>query len=143
MEELLKLSYEEEVSIDTRDINGDTPLELACIRGFDGSQEESFTREDGYVVSRRFKVAQQLLEYVNKNGEQEITIEYRKLKKGLNSPLHWAIYWTDIDLAELVYKECQEQIFWVNKHDMIPFDMSSEKETKFLELKSKLVKITL
>jgi len=140
LEVLLSECKAEQVNINVRDTNGDTPLELACIRGFDGNPDDIYEYDNGYKVSRRFRVTQMLLEYKNGAGKQEITIKFDELKKGLNSPLHWAIYWTDIDLADIVYQECPEQIFWINKHDMIPFDMSGEKETRFLELKSKLVK---
>lgn len=137
---LLNKFKENGLPINTKDINGDNPLELACIRGFDENQDEKIHDEElGRSVSPRFKVAKLLIDYRGKDGEDEITIQYDKLRKGLNSPLHWAIYWTDIDLADCVYQECPKQIFWLNSNGMIPFDMCYQTEVKFTENKAKMV----
>lgn len=141
MEILLEKSKINEIPINATDVNGDDPVNLACIRGFDERVDEQvFDEEIGRYVSRRFKVAKLLLDYRAKDGTNELVIRYDKLRKGLNSPLHWAIYWTDIDLADYVYQECREQIFWMNQDGMIPFDMCYQTETKFSENKAKMVR---
>jgi hypothetical protein len=122
------------------DKNGDSALDLACIRGFDHVFDETYTVEGkDEITSKRYQCVKMLLEYRNKDGEKEFKIEFRHLRKNLNSPLHWSIYWADLHLAYLLFHECRDQIFWTNRNDLIPFDMCFLAKTKFLEKKARLV----
>ena len=44
-------------------------------------------------------------------------------REGLNSPLHWAIYWADADLSKLLYEFYPNQVTWTNSENLIPFDI--------------------
>lgn len=57
----------------------------------------------------------------------------------MNTPLHWAIYWTDIDTAERVFCEFPGQLFYSNIDEQIPFDMCNNISSKMKSLKSKLI----
>ena len=137
---LLRNYQELDLSIDQPDINGDNPLELACIRGYDARKTEYyFDKKLGYRTSKRYKVVSMLLDYRNSDMEQEIFIKVEKLKKDANTPLHWAIYWSDIDLASLVFEQCPGQIFNMNKHGFIPFDMCFQTGSRLTQFKSQLI----
>lgn len=87
-------------------------------------------------TSKRFQCARSLLRYRNQEGEREFQIKFERLKKGQNSPLHWALYWVDIHLTNLVFDECKDQIFWLNGQAEVPFDMSLYLKSVFEENKS-------
>ena len=57
----------------------------------------------------------------------------------MNTPLHWGIYWADLDLSKLVYNEFPDQLFIENKEGHIPFDMCIEAKNKFQESRAKIV----
>ena len=63
----------------------------------------------------------------------EINSDYLKGKEKSNNPLHWAIYWSDIFLTNLVFDSYQDQFFMVNSHNEIPFDMSIYSKSYFNE----------
>jgi hypothetical protein len=54
----------------------------------------------------------------------EIKKDYLKGKENTNNPLHWAIYWSDIFLTNLVFDSYQDQVFMENSEGEVPFDMS-------------------
>ena len=138
---LLERNKTLEIPSNTKDVNGDSPLDLACVRGFDQNKNEYYTdpntRED---TSKRFVVVKLLLDYRNWYGRKEFKITIEGLVKGLNSPLHWSIYWADLHLANLVYNECPDQIFWKNRDNFIPFDMCQHAKSEFTEKKSNIVR---
>lgn len=140
MRMLLNLFRTHEIKTNSKDKNGDTPLDLACTRGFDMNESETYTDIlTGESFSKRFVIVRSLLKYKNKLGKKEYFIKFKKLRKGMNSPMHWAIYWSDIHLTNLVYEECRDQIFWTNSDNMTPFDMCHLVKTKLLEQKAQLV----
>jgi ankyrin repeat protein len=104
-----------EVNVLTFDVNGDSPLDLACIRGFDAKEDEDFLDENfwpdkpegerQHYTSKRFQVVKKLLTYIDHEGISIFTINEKTIRRGMNTPLHWAIYWTDIELAEVVFCE--------------------------------------
>ena len=102
---ILKELRENKVRALRHDVNGDTPLDLACIRGFDARENEMYKQEDGTYTSKRYQAVKRLLEYKDWNGKIVFDIDKTTIRKKMNTPLHWAIYWTDIDLAELVFCE--------------------------------------
>ena len=57
----------------------------------------------------------------------------------MNTPLHWAIYWTDIDTAQRVFCEFPGQLFYSNNDEQIPFDMCNNISSKLKSIKSKLI----
>ena len=97
------------------DVNRDTPLDLACIRGFDMHATEMYKDENFYpekpegqrskYTSKRFQVVKRLLEYKDYKDRIVFDITKKTCRKFMNTPLHWAIYWTDLELAELVFCE--------------------------------------
>ena len=96
---------EANLSIKVGDISNETPLDLACVRGFD-QVEDQFDKknrlESGAEATYRYHIVKMLLEQVDKNGKPMISINYRDFKTGANCPLHWAIYWADYHLAKLL-----------------------------------------
>ena len=63
----------------TFDINGDTALDLACIRGFDNSENESHLDSNFFpenpegsrqkITSKRYQVAKRLLDFRDHQGK--------------------------------------------------------------------------
>ena len=149
LEIILHELREHKVNALTFDVNGDSPLDLACIRGFDVNETEKHKDENYYpdaeigfkskYTSKRYQVVKRLLEYKDHNGKIVFDITKGTCRKRMNTPLHWAIYWTDLELAELVFCEFPAQIFFPNKDDMIPFDMCYQTQSKFLEKKSMII----
>ena len=68
-----------------------------------------------------------------------INIRYNQLPKKTNTPLHWAIYWADYDLAHLIIHENPKLLFFVNEDNLVPFDMCENVIANILEMKSKIV----
>lgn len=149
LERLLKEHNECRIKAMSYDVNGDSPLDLACIRGFDAHDKEQYLDENYYpdkpegsrsrYTSKRYQIVKRLLVFRDYKGGNVFDITKDTIRKKMNTPLHWAIYWTDIDLAELVFCEFPAQIFYPNKDDMIPFDMCYQTQTKFLEKKSMII----
>jgi extradiol dioxygenase family protein len=133
----------------TKDINGDTALDIACIRGFDNNENETY--EDKFFfpenpegqrsrkTSKRFQVIKRLLDFRDNNGKAAFLINRDTLRDRMNTPLHWAIYWSDIDTAERVFCEFPGQLFYSNNEEQIPFDMCNMIAIKMMSLKSKLI----
>lgn len=133
---LLERYRETNESLDQRDKNGDTPLNLACIRGYDGDEDETWTTQPDsedlekntgneenkessetagkpYTTSARYEIVRLLL----RQGAN------LKRRDNLNSPLHWAIYWADLHLASILYEFYPNQVIWTNAEGQIPFDI--------------------
>ena len=100
---------------------------------------------EGKLVSHkytyRYKIAKMLLNasYPGSAAKKIINIKYNKLPRKTNTPLHWAIYWADYDLAHLIIHENPKLLFFVNEDNLVPFDMCENVIANVLELKSKIV----
>jgi len=80
-----------------------------------------------------------LLDFRDHEGKKKFLINRDTLRDRMNTPLHWAVYWTDIDTAERVFCEFPGQLFYSNKDEQIPFDMCNKISSKMKSLKSKLI----
>ena len=118
---------EHKLSIKPRDNAGETPLDLACIRGFDQEDDQNYKKkrlEGGEEATYRYHIVKMLLEQTDKNGKQLINIKYRNYQNGSNCPLHWTIYWADYHLSKLFIETNPRLLFLVNSQDCVPFDMA-------------------
>jgi len=147
MELLLEAHRKENIPINLLDMNKDDAIYLACIRGYQEIPKETYKSKDengkDSVTSKRFQCVRMLLNYRNSKGVQELFINKKSLRKGLNSPLHWAIYWADLELAKLTYDCYPDQLFWINSDSYIPFDMCNQAKDQLFEYKAKIVKPNL
>lgn len=145
---LLQKFVEYNKVLNERDITYSTPLDLACIQGFDRINNQvdlKGKKINNHACSYRFYIVKILLSPIKEpslninakprllngklidegkeNGDkpkirkQHFTLTYKELRKGANSPLHWAIYWADYDLAHLLIKENPMLLFWTNKKE--------------------------
>jgi ankyrin repeat protein len=128
------------------DANDDTALDLACIRGFDHHCAETYLDENyfpnkpegekAFNTTKRFQIVKRLLEYTDHEGRRPFLITNSSIKSGFNTPLHWAFYWADIDLVEILYKCNPALIFKINRNKQIPFDIALQARDKFTSQKS-------
>ena len=123
----------------SKDKNSYYAFDLACIRGYGLSEDEVCSEEYFRLVehlpclienvcSNRAVIVDILVKEMKKaigRGYRDIpsTIIKQASYKDNNSPLHWAIYWGDLQLSILLVLTQFEQLFWVNKHNRIPFDL--------------------
>ena len=109
------------------DKSGHTPLDLACCRGFNSEEKQVyFDREVGVNISLRSKCAELLLNAHTSNlmSPDRYVIKARRYrKKGMNTPLHWAVYWGDGYLAYLAFKASPDLVFCLNRDSCTPFDV--------------------
>jgi len=130
VEILIEMMIENNMSLEPLDSSKCTPLDLACIQGFDRIEhqfniEEGAETKEGKICTFRYFIVKKLLEATNPvTKERLITLKYNRYRWGVNCPLHWAIYWADYDLAELIIKANPKLLFYVNKDDCGPLDMS-------------------
>lgn len=126
-EKLVQMYKQEGISLEQLDNSNSTPLELACIRGFDLIEDQIYLTgplRAGRHSSYRYFIVKILLESRDKNEKCLVTLERDKYRDhSIYSPLHWAIYWGDFDLAELIIQENPLMLFMINRNDEIPFDM--------------------
>ena len=90
--------------IDRKDMNGNTALDLACIRGYETLElyKESQHKNE---VSNRYRICNLLIQ----NGASIL------LQKRRNSHLHWAIWYNDVHLAHLMFhKDGYHQMLHIN-----------------------------
>lgn len=109
LKRLLDTHRKFKVPVMSKDRNRDTPLTLACARGYLEHPRETIEVEINgktQIASRRYAVIKKLLDYTCLEGKQEVTIKEGTLKKMSNTPMHWAIYWGDLELSKLVYERC-------------------------------------
>ena len=107
---LIEMFIENGLSLTTRDNTGSTPLDLACIRGYNRIEDmidEKRPMPDGVTIcSYRFHIVSMLLAAKDKDGNRLVTIKRGELPSKINCPLHWAIYWGDYHLAKILIQEC-------------------------------------
>jgi len=124
---LIKMFLEEKLPLDSTDDSGSTPLDLACMQGFDLIEDQfhlNGPKRGGRFCTYRYHIVKALLEVENSLKKKISSLDRQEYKNcTLNSPLHWAIYWGDYDLAELLIRENPLMLFMINKDDEIPFDM--------------------
>lgn len=127
---LIDISIKFNSRIDSKDRQGNTPLDLACIRGFSEFANEvssyAFQDKDASTVqiTRRAFCAIKLLRARDQDGKKMInlqTIRFRTNK--VNTPLHWAMYWKDVHLAEILFLENPEMILCENSDGKLPTDL--------------------
>lgn len=148
VELLLKELKENGIRAMAHDENGDTPLTLAYIRGFGFSSSEDYMEKDKYPdrpvgqrnrkTSKRYQIVKRLIDFRNHKDEVVFSIK-DACKPKKNTPLHWAIYWSDLNLVRITYFEFPAQIFMVNKDKLIPFDMCLECNSQFLQKRSMII----
>lgn len=99
---------------------------LACIEGFDSLDKIINTdiqiKKDMYA-SHRYHIVKMLLDAQDKNGNDCVSINNKDLRRNVNCPLHWAVYWGDYYLAKLLIYENPRLVFFENEKKLIPFQM--------------------
>lgn len=138
-----------------KDDNNYLSIDLACVRGYSVSDDEYCTASQFKNVedlpsiiegraSLRSIIVRILLGEMNKaiqRGYKEVprSVISRRNYVNTNCPLHWAIYWGDLQLSIILIGAQFEQIFWVNKDDEIPFDLINDIESKRHRVTASLV----
>lgn len=126
VKDLISKYIECRMNLSPKDSNGATPLDLACVRGF--SDINKITNYDiklvpeGYA-SHRYHIVKMILAAKNRLGQSKVHITYDSLEKKSNCPLHWAIYWADYTLANLLIQKSPKLIFFENERGNVPFEM--------------------
>jgi len=125
-ESIIKMFIENGLPLNSKDQNSCTPLDCACIRGFDLISDVLDLKRptvNGTPATYRYWIVKALLSARNKDGARLVKIKYDEIRPGSYSPLHWAIYWADIDLSRLLVIENPKLLFFVNDRDQVPFDL--------------------
>ena len=111
----MNLHHECSVSIYSEDNNGNNPIELACIRGY--NTDRFLRTKEGKTF--RYEVLKLLLsqndtETVEKKKDKKLfdfstesLYKRKKINRG-NVPLHWALYWNDMHSFYLLFNENPE-----------------------------------
>ena len=145
---LIELHRESSVSIYSEDSNGNNPVELACIQGF--NTDRFIRTDDG--TTYRYEVLKLLLDpntnTIEKDGKNkdkklfdfstESLYKRKKINRG-NVPLHWALYWNDMHSFYLLFNENPEQMMFSNDNQEIPFELSLNSMSEFYRMRNQFV----
>lgn len=118
VKDLISKFITHKISLNSPDVNNATPLMLACIQGFDSLDQimnKDIEVKKGYYASHRYHVVKMLLNAVDLKGKRAVSIDYSKLRRKINCPLHWAIYWGDYYLSKLLIYENPKLVFFENE----------------------------
>lgn len=143
VKELVRLFKAHRLGLDEDDGNGSTPLELACVKGFNvvtDVREMDMPDVEGEKASYRYWIVKELLAAEGEAGEKLVHIRAGGgRREGNYGPLHWAIYWADLELANLLVTHNPMLLFIENYRDQIPFDICKMSLNKAFNYKAMLV----
>ena len=126
---LIKKYIEYGFSLHPLDKRKDTPLLLISSHGHD---HENLDNEEEYdrFLNQKFKIIEMLVE----NDPQA----FEEIHKNKNNPLHWAIYYGDVNSGIYLFKKCPQLLLHYNDNGKTPLEIVFQKTIKKTnKLKSK------
>ena len=121
---LIDAYVKEGIPLTLKDAKGYSAVELAAVRGFKFEGSSKVLSAKGKLISRRYMVIEQFFSAIEPLTNKVLfRLEIKNLKKKVNSPMHWAIYWADMELAELLYYHNPLILFTLNEKFEVPFDL--------------------
>ncbi|CAD8136075.1 unnamed protein product [Paramecium octaurelia] len=105
------------LDLNSTDKQGNSALMLVCVRGYNQDFDESVEQSDHADCDfRKYKIAKMLL--------QRGASLQNYLKDHINNPLHWACYFGDLKLAQLLLYYNPELMLRKNDRHQFPIDIA-------------------
>ena len=130
--ELIKFCKNESISLDLKDSLGYTALELACVRGYRKLNtrlgQSDAEVEDSHLKSSNRSIIVKMLQ----NESPKNLLLLKNFKREANTPMHWAIYWSDKQLAQYLVQQNPLMLFSLNEDNLVPFEMAFKFRSKLV-----------
>ena len=118
---LIRKYIEYGFSLHPLDKRNDTPLLLISSHGHDYEDLENEEEYDRFL-EQKFKIIELLIE-----NDPEA---FEKLPKKKNNPLHWAIYYGDVNSGIYIFKKCPQLLLHQNNNGKTPLEIVFQKTIK-------------
>ncbi|CAD8137640.1 unnamed protein product [Paramecium pentaurelia] len=121
------------LDLNSKDNQGNSALMLVCVRGYNQDIDESIikSRDKQLIAETKYKIAKLLLQRGATLGEY--------LKDYINNPLHWACFYGDFKLTQLLLLKNPNLMLKKNDRKQFPIDIALMKG-KDQETQKKVVK---